>query len=162
MRDHVTQMGTQSMCALYKPTSSPLQVDNRPIEHVLQLPQSQMGDNSPNNTGSEPDWEADIPSPKHARGSLLDQQCLKVRDRGKSLQRRWRQKLKVRLDLLVFSKSICQSRDCIALASSRQSLQCSCLRKSLRPNEDSCSSQAGCSHAQRLVIKFLQGQLSSG
>lgn len=93
MKDQVTQMGTQSMCALYKPDSQPLQADARQKEQQAQ-PNS-MEEKSPSHTGSEPDWENDIPSPKHTKGHILDQQCLKVRDRGKSVQRRWRQKLKV-------------------------------------------------------------------
>ena len=94
MRDKVTQMGTQSMCALYKPESSPLQVDNQQNEPQLQPESETMEGKSPSHTGSEPDWENDIPCLKPSKGHVLDQQSLKVRDRGKSVQRRWRQKFK--------------------------------------------------------------------
>ena len=95
MRDKVTQMGTQSMCALYKPDNSSLELGDRQDDLKLQPSSASIEGKSPSHTGSEPDWENDISCPKNTKGHLLDQQCLKVRDRGKSVQHRWRQKLKV-------------------------------------------------------------------
>ena len=98
MRDQITQMGTQSMCALYKPDSSPLQEESRQDGPQNQPSPGGMEEKSCSHTGSEPEGENDVPSPRHLKGQSLDQHCLRVRDRGKSVQRRWRQKLKVGLN----------------------------------------------------------------
>ena len=112
MRDQVTHLGTQSMCALYKPDTFPtslLQEQGPP----LYGPCATAGEQPSSNSGSEAEWDPDLHAPKHGKGCSPEQNRLKVRDKGRTVQRRWRQKYKVRDAMpainqpLLFSRQEC-------------------------------------------------------
>ena len=93
MRDQITHLGTQSMCALYKPDSFPSSL--LPEGAPLYGPSATAADPTSSNSGSEAEWDPDVPTAKHGKAGLPEQNRLKVRDRSRSLQRRWKQKYKV-------------------------------------------------------------------
>lgn len=93
MRDQITNMGTQSMCALYKPeTVQPAMLYEQ--HDSLYGPAAKAENQPSSNSGSEAEWEPDAQSSKYGKINP-EHSRLKVRDKGRSVQRRWRQKFKV-------------------------------------------------------------------
>lgn len=92
MKNQMTHLGTQSMCALYKPESIPpshLYEQQSPLYE----PTTKASELS-SNSGSEAEWGPEHHTLKHGKISP-EHSISKVRDKSRALHRRWRQKFKV-------------------------------------------------------------------